>query len=223
MTERVERLEKAQPGVAAALQDVASLKGTHEAVKDAIEQVQVAESEIARVREGQAGTKSWLASVTESISGLRGELAAVEELKPTVEVVRAEADRLSQSMAQIEGRGKFVEDLNTRLAELGSLGGQLEERSRGLLARMEDADERFKSLAGHAEEAGRIEKLVPTAVATAERAERRVGEVDAAVASLEARAQSLEGLAERTRSLGQELELRQASLDKATEHLTEAS
>src|SRR6266581_3867668 len=102
MTQRVERLEKAQPGVAAVLEDVASLKGTHEAVKGAIEQVQAAESEIARVREGQAGTKSWLASVTESISGLRGELAAVEEMKPTVEVVRAEADRLSQSMGQIE-------------------------------------------------------------------------------------------------------------------------
>src|SRR6266702_4150140 len=223
MTQRVERLEKAQPGVAAVLQDVASLKGTHEAVKGAIEQVQAAESEIARVREGQAGTKSWLASVTESISGLRGELAAVEEMKPTVEVVRAEADRLSQSMAQIEARRQFVEGLNTRVAELASLGGQLEERSRGLLARMEDADERFKTLAGHAEEAGRIEKLVPAAVATAERAERRVGEVDAAVASLEARAQSLEGLAERTRALGQELEVRQASLDKATEHLAQAS
>src|SRR3989442_13602614 len=144
-------------------------------------------------------------------------------MKPTVEVVRAEADRLSQSMTQIEARRQFVEGLNARVAEPASLGGQLEERSRGLLARMDDADERFVTLEGHAEEAGRIEKLVPAAVATAERAERRVGEVDAAVASLEARAQSLEGLAERTRALGQELELRQASLDKATEHLAQAS
>jgi DNA repair exonuclease SbcCD ATPase subunit len=37
MTQRMARLEKAQPGVAAVLQDVASLKGTHEAVKGAIE------------------------------------------------------------------------------------------------------------------------------------------------------------------------------------------
>src|SRR2546426_9368037 len=37
--------------------------------------------------------------------------------------------------------------------------------------------------------------------------------------SLESRAHNLEGLAERTRALGQELELRQAALDKATEHL----
>src|SRR6266705_927049 len=120
----LERFEQAQPGVAAVLQDVASLKGTHETVKDAIEQVQVAESEIARVREGQAATKAWLTSATDSVTALRGELAAVEEMKPTVELVRAEADRLSQSMAQIEARRQLVEDLNTRVSELASLGGQ---------------------------------------------------------------------------------------------------
>src|SRR6266566_4785700 len=117
MTQRVARLEKAQPTVTAVLQDVASLKGTHEAVKGAIEQVQVAESEMARVREGQAGTKAWLASATESMNALRAELAAVEEMKPTVVLVRAEADRLSQSMAQIEARRQLVEDLNKRLSE----------------------------------------------------------------------------------------------------------
>ncbi len=223
VTQQVARLEKAKPAVDAALQDVASLKGTHEAVKGAIEQVQVAESEIARVREGQAATKAWLTSATDSVTALRGELAAVEEMKPTVELVRAEADRLSQSMAQIEARRQLVEDLNTRVSELASLGGQLEERSRGLLSRIDGADERFQALAAHADEAARIEKLVPTAMATAERAEHRVADVDAAVASLEARAQNLEALAERTRALGQELELRQTALDKATEHLEQVS
>src|SRR5207244_2506499 len=68
ITRQVARLEKAKPAMEAALQDVASLKGTHEAVKGALEQVQVAESEIARMREGQAGTKAWLTSATESVS-----------------------------------------------------------------------------------------------------------------------------------------------------------
>src|SRR2546427_8864727 len=102
MTQRVARLEKAQPTVTAVLQDVASLKGTHEAVKGAIEQVQVAESEIARAREGQASTKAWLASATDSVNALRGELAAGEEMKPTVELVRGQADRLFPSMAQVQ-------------------------------------------------------------------------------------------------------------------------
>jgi len=223
MTQRVVRLEKAQPVVAAVLQDVASLKGTHEAVKGAIEQAQVAESELARAREGQAGTKAWLTSVTESVTALRGELAAVEEMKPTVESVRADADRLSQSMAQIEARRQLVEDLDKRLSGLAVVGTQLEERSRGLLSRMDGADERFQALTAHGDEAARIEKLVPTALATVERAERRVADVDAAVTSLESRAQNIDGVAERTRALGQELELRQAALDKATEHLDRAS
>src|SRR3989442_5642600 len=84
---------------------------------------------------------------------------------------------------------------------------------------MQGADERFGSLAARADEAARIEKLVPAAVATVERAERRVGEVDSAVTGLESRAHNLEGLAERTRALSQELELKQTALDKATEHL----
>src|SRR3989441_91599 len=223
MTQQVARLEKAKPAMEAALQDVAGLKGTHEAVKGALEQVQVAESEIARMREGQAGTKAWLTSATESVSALRGELAAVEEMKPTVELVRAEADRLSQAMAQIEARRPLAEEMNKRVSELASLGGQLEERGRGLLARMDGADERFQTLAAHADEAARIEKLVPTAVATVERAERRAADVDTVVASLEARAQNLEGLAERTRALGQELEVRQGALDKASGHLGAAA
>src|SRR5438128_1285922 len=223
MTERVTRLERAQPAVDAALEDVAGLKGSHEAVKDAIEQVRVAETEMSRVREAQVNTKAWLANATESVDALRGELAAVEEMKPTVELVRGEADRLSQSMAQIEARRPLVEGLNTQLSELTALGAQLEERSQGLLARMDGADERFQALALHAADAERIEEVVPITVTAVERAERRMAEVDARVAALEARAHNVEGLAERTRALGQELEQRQAALDKATEHLEQAS
>lgn len=223
MAERVARLEQAQPGVQATLQDLATLKGTHEAVRGAIEEVQAGASEIARVRETQTGTKAWLASVTDSVNSLRSELAAVEEMKPTVEAVRREADQLAQSMAQTEARSRVVEDLNKRLSDLSALGTQLDERSRGLLSRMEGADERFMTLAAHADEAARIEKLVPAAVATVERSERRMADLETAVTTLEARAQNIEGLAERTRALGQELEQRQGALDKATEHLERAS
>src|SRR5256886_14612788 len=77
---------------------------SHEEVKDALERMRVAEGEIARVREAQAGTKTWLGEVTESVSALRGELAVVEGMKPAVESVRRDAGRLSHTMAQIEGR-----------------------------------------------------------------------------------------------------------------------
>ena len=109
--------------------------------------------------------------------------------------VRGEADRLSNAMGQIEARSRMVDDLNQKLSDLSALGSQLDERSRELLTRMAGADERFGSLNARADEAARIEKLVPVAVATVERAERRVGEVDGKVASMESRANNLEGLA----------------------------
>src|SRR5205809_972841 len=223
MTQRVARLEKAQPSVEAALRDFASLKGTHEEVKDALERMRVAEGEVARVREAQAGTKSWLGEVTESVAALRGELAAVEEMKPTVESVRADSDRLSQSMAQIESRRQLVEQLNTRLTDLTGTAAQLDERTEGLAARMSTTDQQFQALTAHAAEAARIEKLVPTVVGTVERVERRMTQIDTAVTTLEGRAQSLELLAEQTRALGQELQVRQAALNSATEHLARAS
>jgi len=223
MTQRVARLEKAQPSVEAALRDFASLKGTHEEVKDALERMRLAEGEIARVREAQAGTKTWLGEVTESVTALRGELAAVEDMKPTVESVRNDADRLTQAMAQIESRRQLVDQLNTRLSDLTATAAQLDERTGGLVTRMDTTDQQFQAVTAHATEAARIERLIPTVIGTVERAERRMTQMDTAVAALEGRAQNLEALAEQTRALGQELQLRQAALDSATEHLERAS
>src|SRR5260370_20427615 len=194
-------------------------RGTHESARGALEPVAGGAGEKAAVLEQQSGTKAWLSGVTDQIKALRVELAASEDLKPSVESVRGEADRLSQAMAQIDARSRMVEDLNKRLSDLNTVGREREERRRELHSRMAGADERFAALAAHADEAARIEKMVPTAVATVDRAERRVAEVDTAVTVLEGRAQNLEGLADRTRALGQELELRQAALNKATEHL----
>lgn len=223
VAQRTARLEQSQPVVEAVLQDVASLRGSHESVKESLELLQTAESEIARVREGQVGTKAWLATVTESVAALRVDLELVEDLRPSVELVRSEADRVNQSMGEMEARRRLVEELGVKLADLASHESQLEERSHALLGRMDGADERFLALAAHAEEAVRIERLVPAAVATVERVERRVADADAAVASVEARTQNVEGLAERSRALGQELDRRQAALEKAAEHLAQAS
>jgi len=91
------------------------------------------------------------------------------------------------------------------------------------MARMDRADEQFQAVAAHAEEAARIEKLVPTVIEAVDRAERRMTQTDAGVGALEARAQRIEALAEETRALGRELELRRTALDSATEHLERAS
>src|SRR5438552_15973480 len=163
------------------------LRGTHESVRGALEHVEGAADEMARVLEQQSETKAWLSGVTDQIKALRVELAAIEDLKPTVESVRGEADRLSQAMGQIEGRSRTVDDLNKRLTDLTNLGTQLDERSRELVTRMQGADERFGALAARAEEAASIDKRVPAAVATGWRGEKRVGEGDTVVATLESR------------------------------------
>lgn len=221
--QRVTWVEKARPAMDAMLQDVSSLTATREAVRDALERIQTAESEIARVREGQAATKAWLGGVTESVNALRDEFADLEELRPSVTQARAEAERVVQAVAQIDARRELVESLDGRLSNLATVAGQLEERSAGLLGRMSAADERFQQVNAHAEEASRIERLVPSAVASVERAERRAADVDATVTSLESRTADLEGVAERTRALGQELDQRQAALDHASDHLERAS
>src|SRR5207244_6813033 len=87
---------------------------------------------------------------------------------------------------------------------------------------MSTTDQQFQALTAHAAEAARIEKLVPTVVGTVERVERRMTQIDSAVTTLEGRAQSLELLAEQARALGQELQLRQAALNSANEHLASA-
>src|SRR3989442_6334776 len=185
--------------------------------------MRVAEGELARVREAQAGTKTWLGEVTESVAALRGELAAVEEMKPTVESVRADSDRLSQSMAQIESRRQLVEQLNTRLTDLTGTAAQLDERTEGLAARMSTTHQQFQALTAHAAEAARIEKLVPTVGGTVERVERRMTQIDTAVTTLEGRARSPELLPEQTRAPGQEPPLRQAPLHSPTQHFAPAS
>jgi chromosome segregation ATPase len=223
ITQRVARLEKTQPTVEQVLSDFASLKGTHEAVKDATERMQVTEGEIARVRDAQAETKAWLASTVESVGALRGEIAKVEEMAPMVESVRNEADRLSQSMTHIASRHELVDQLSARLSELTATGSQLEESTRALGARMDSTDERFEALTAHADEAARIQKLVPTVASAVERAERRMADLDTAVGSLETRAQGFDGLAEQTRALGEQIEQRQTALQSATEHLERAS
>src|SRR5882672_9982725 len=118
MSQRVAQLEKSHPNVQAALQDVAMLRGTHESVRGALEQVEGAADEMAHVLEQQSGTKAWLSGVTGQINADCLELAAIDDLKPTVESVRGEAERFAQSMGQIEARSRMVDDLNKRLSEL---------------------------------------------------------------------------------------------------------
>src|SRR6266513_5931008 len=178
MTQRVARLEKTQPSVEAALRDFASLKGTHEEVKDALERMRVAEGEVARVRETQAGTKTWLGEVTESVAALRGELAAVEDMKPTVESVRAEIGRASHAMAQIEGRMTQTDAAVTALEARARSFDALAEQTRALGRELERQQVVLDSATEHLE---RATQLRAEAASIAQRLEERAGQLNGAL------------------------------------------
>ncbi len=220
---RMGRIEESRPALEAAVRDLAQLASGHAMVRDALEQVQLAHGEIARARENHAETRTWLAAVEQSLADVREQVDGLRELAPTVEQVQKQAQRTRESMAAIESRREFVEELQRRMADLGSLGGALEERGRQLQARMEAAEQRFVGLAAHAEEAERMSQTVAAVTSSVQEAAREAAEIGKTVAAVEARCEAVEELADRTRSLQQELDQRQRALQDAAKDLQRAS
>ena len=220
---RTARIDESRPAVEAALRDFEQLRGAHALVSDALERTQLAATEFARVREEQSSTKSWLSSVQHSLGELGAQVNELRKLAPTVEFVQKQVARVNDSMAAIESRKDFVDDMHRRMTELGGLGAALDERGRELQNRMEAAEQRFGLLAEHAVEAERLGKAMATLTASLHDAEQNAAEIRKSVDALGARCESVEILAEQTRVLRQELEQRQSALDAAAKDLQRAS
>jgi chromosome segregation ATPase len=176
-----------------------------------------------RVRENQGEAQTWLGDVTEAMGALRMRVKEVASMKPAVDLVRSEVERVTHAMGSVESRREFLDEMNKRLSDLSSTASRLDERTKGLHSRMETADQRFVALSLHAEEAARVEKVVPIVLQGVEDAEERVAEVGETISNLEARAQKTEALAERMRKMGEDLDQRQGALEAATEHLDRVS
>jgi chromosome segregation ATPase len=220
---QVARIEAARPAVDGVLIDLEVLSRSHAMVNDALEQTQVAHGELQRAWEGQSETRSWLAGVERSLDELRGQVGELQDLAPTLEVVQQQTRHINESMTAIESRREFVETLHRQVAEVGALGVDLDERGRQLQARMEAAEQRFIALAAHAEEADRVSRTVASVTSSVREAARQVAATGKAVAACEARCESVEGLAERTRALGEELDQRQHALEEAAKKLQRVS
>jgi myosin heavy chain 9/10/11/14 len=221
--ERAARIEEARPAVEAALRDFERLNGTHALLKDALEHSRIASSEMARVREEQSETRTWLSGVETSVEELRERVADLRSAAPTIEFVQKQAQRVNESMAAIEARRDFVEEMHRRMAELGAQGATLDERSRDLQVRMDAAEQRFVGLATHAEEAERMGKAVASVTSQLEAAEREVQEIATTIAGLDARCESVEAVAERTQALRQEIDQRQHALEEVAKDLERVS
>ncbi len=221
--ERVARIESAQPAVQAALNDIQGLSGTHVRVKDAHEQMQLTWAEMARAREAQADTRTWLTTVEQSVHTLREQAEAVQQLAPSVAAAETQARRVTDSLQQIESRQEFAEALHQRLAELGAATGQLAEQGQELQARMDAAEQRFVAFASHAEEADRLAQSIASVTGQVHKAEQATRQVSKKVSAAESRCESVELLSQQTQALKAEIDQRQQSLAEAHQNLQKAS
>ena len=108
---RFSQVEAARQTVEAALRDFEQLKAVHATVNDSLEQAQLAHGEIARLREGQSEARSWMSGVEQSVKELKDQVADVNRFAPTIEVAQKQAQRLSESLSDIERRRGLVDNL----------------------------------------------------------------------------------------------------------------
>jgi DNA repair exonuclease SbcCD ATPase subunit len=221
--ERMQRINELTPRLDEVVQQLAGLRGTNEVMADGLEQMRLAYEEMTRLRETHAETQAWLANADVWTKKVQTQVKDLAGMEPAVERILSEVEQVKAAMAEIESRHTMVDEVQRRLTEVGSSSAELKERTEGLRARMEGAENRFVQLAKQADEAQRVSELIGGVVAAVGHAEQRIGAVDDSVRALEARSQQLEELEERIRILGVEIEQRQGALDKATEHLSNAS
>ena len=219
----VQRIEQSRPSVEAALRDLGQLGNVHAMVRDALEQAQLAHNEISRTWESQAETRSWLASTSQSVRELKDQLGQLHGLAPRLEFVQNQTHHVLESLTTLENKHSFAESLHRQISETGSLGASLEERSRQLQSRMETAEQQFGELGAQAEEAQRLSQTVADVTAQVTEAARRGDEIRKAVEVIGDRCETVEALAEKTRSLRDEIDQRQNSLEETAKKLKTAT
>jgi len=220
---RSKDIEKAKPAVEAAAKDLTSLARSHEAIKEALEEMRGAQHEMTRVRETQLGTAAWLDTVRESMADLQGRVKVIDAAQPTIASVGRDVERVLKDTATVASHRQFLTDVQTRLAELSSLAALLDERTKAFRSRLDVAEGRFVSVARQADETEQIANLVSKLSRNVSEADERVAQLVQTVGSLETRTQGLEGIPERVRLLRVELEQRQVALDVASAQLERAA
>ena len=223
LADRMQHVETARPMIEEVSRELKLLSGAQEAIQDGLEQVRVASSEMARLRERQSQTDAWLSDADERMKVLRGHVEELERTAPAIDALREQVQRVSASTDAIETRGAIVDELHRRVAGMENNVSQLDERSTSIRSRMDAAESRFSDLARQAGEAQRVTASINSVITAVENAERRMESVEESVSGLEDHAERVEELRERMRVLGQEVEQRQGALDKAAEHLARAS
>ena len=220
---RVQKLEDARPAVETAMRDLGVLRGSEDAVRDALEEVGRAQQELARLRESQGDTEKWLSRSDESTRALKGQVNELLALEPLVERVRKDVDRVTVSLDVADSRVAQLDDLSQRVASLHAVGFELNERTAALATRMDGAEQRFNNVAGRADDADRVADRVAEVANWIGDADRRMASLAEALDGLGGKARVADELKERLRQLEDELSRREGGLERAMEQLARAS
>ena len=220
---QVERIEQARPSIDAVLRDLERVSGAHAIVKDAVEQAEVAHGELARMRAAQSETRDWLVSVEKFVGELREQSTDLRAMAPHVERLHERTQTIGDAVSSIEGKRAFVEDLERRIADLESVGIQLDERGRELAARMEAAEKRFAGLEEHSDKAEHMTVIVGKVSASLSAAGSEAEEIKKTVVTIREKAESVEELAEQTRAMKAELDQRKNAIAESAKELKRAA
>ncbi|MBI4499999.1 MAG: hypothetical protein HY700_02440, partial [Gemmatimonadetes bacterium] len=237
---RVEGLQAAFPDLQQLQRDVAELKGTRETVLDALDRLRGARAEMERAQAAQGETRAFVAGVDQTVSEVRQKMAALEERSGMVERVAQYADAALSAQRELESRREFLEQLERRVAQLGALSADLEQRAKmvedrranfvdlesraeALRGRLDDADRRFSSVAARAGESEQVEARITEVGARAQSAEERMAALARGLEDAAQREAKLAELSQRIDRVGRELEQRERTLQQAAENLERAA
>lgn len=221
--QRLGRVEESRPLLEQTIEHLATLGRTHEAIKDGLEQMQAAHAEVSRVRTSLSNTEAWLGTSQGAIRELQDEMAGIERWKGTLESMRQEVGHVTGAMQVIESRAAQVDEVQRRLAEVATLGSTLEDRTRGLHERLQQAEDRVVTLGPRLDDVGRAGTQLAKLASSLQELETKADGVHGRVTTLEGRTQGFEVLSDRMRDLAQQMDQRQGALERAAEHLERAS
>ena len=240
ITKQLDSLQAAYPDLQALARDVGELKSVRESVLDAIERVRGARTELERGLQTQSEARAMVAGMEGSVNALRQKVALVDERAPAVERVAQFAEAAVAAQRELEARREFVDQLERRVAQLGSLSTELEtrahtleerraafadleSRTESLRGRLDDADRRFGGVAARAGETEKIEARIASIASMAQTAEERMNQMSRAVDDSTAREAKITEQSSRMDRLGRELEQREKTLQQASENLEKAA
>src|SRR3712207_1186477 len=99
-----------------------------------------------RLREGHGETQAWLANADVWTRKVQTQVKELSAMEPAVERIRSEVEQVKASMQQIEAGRELVHEVQRGLLEVGTLSGELKDRTDGLRSRIDAAEARFAQL-----------------------------------------------------------------------------